>query len=161
MWSQESPKKSSLWPWREDEAATNTKKQTCDWSSTFILQLRFMVFKRLLDTRSFSVWVAITINFRKMLADYLPTSPFRHANKPSNILIQHVDFWGYLFVLVVVVFFSWSFMFLFGCFFPQLCSFYVLHHLPPTFLSSAFLCNKFSEGVTLKEFIIDLISISR
>lgn len=105
MWSQESPKKSSPWPWRADEAATNTKKQTCDWSSTFILQLRFMVFKRLLDTRSFSVWVAITINFRKMLADYLPTSPFRHANKPSNILIQHVDFWGYLFVLVVVVFF--------------------------------------------------------
>lgn len=105
MWSQESPKKSSPWPWRADEAATNTKKQTCDWSSTFILQLRFMVFKRLLDTRSFSVWVAITINFRKMLADYLPTSPFRHANKPSNILIQHVDFWGYLFVLAVVVFF--------------------------------------------------------
>lgn len=105
MWSQESPKKSSPWPWRADEAATNTKKQRCDWSSTFILQLRFMVFKRLLDTRSFSVWVAITINFRKMLADYLPTSPFRHANKPSNILIQHVDFWGYLFVLVVVVFF--------------------------------------------------------
>lgn len=105
MWSQESPKKSSPWPWRADEAATNTKKQTCDWSSTFILQLRFMVFKRLLDTRSFSVWVAITINFRKMLADYLPTSPFHHANKPSNILIQHVDFWGYLFVLVVVVFF--------------------------------------------------------
>lgn len=105
MWSQESPKKSSPWPWRADEAATNTKKQTCDWSSTFILQLRFMVFKRLLDTRSFSVWVAITINFRKILADYLPTSPFRHANKPSNILIQHVDFWGYLFVLVVVVFF--------------------------------------------------------
>lgn len=105
MWSQESPKKSSPWPWRADEAATNTEKQTCDWSSTFILQLRFMVFKRLLDTRSFSVWVAITINFRKMLADYLPTSPFRHANKPSNILIQHVDFWGYLFVLVVVVFF--------------------------------------------------------
>lgn len=105
MWSQESPKKSSPWPWRADEAATNTKKQTCDWSSTFILQLRFMVFKRLLDTRSFSVWVAITINFRKMLADYLPTSPFRHANKPSNILIQHVDFSGYLFVLVVVVFF--------------------------------------------------------
>lgn len=105
MWSQESPKKSSPWPWRADKAATNTKKQTCDWSSTFILQLRFMVFKRLLDTRSFSVWVAITINFRKMLADYLPTSPFRHANKPSNILIQHVDFWGYLFVLVVVVFF--------------------------------------------------------
>ena len=105
MWSQESPKKSSPWPWRADEAATNTKKQTCDWSSTFILQLSFMVFKRLLDTRSFSVWVAITINFRKMLADYLPTSPFRHANKPSNILIQHVDFWGYLFVLVVVVFF--------------------------------------------------------
>ena len=105
MWSQESPKKSSPWPWRADEAATNAKKQTCDWSSTFILQLRFMVFKRLLDTRSFSVWVAITINFRKMLADYLPTSPFRHANKPSNILIQHVDFWGYLFVLVVVVFF--------------------------------------------------------
>lgn len=105
MWSQESPKKSSPWPWRADEAATNTKKQTCDWSSTFILQLRFMVFKRLLDTRSFSVWVAITINFRKMLADYLPPSPFRHADKPSNILIQHVDFWGYLFVLVVVVFF--------------------------------------------------------
>lgn len=105
MWSQESPKKSSPWPWRADEAATNAKRQTCDWSSTFILQLRFMVFKRLLDTRSFSVWVAITINFRKMLADYLPTSPFRHANKPSNILIQHVDFWGYLFVLVVVVFF--------------------------------------------------------
>lgn len=105
MWSQESPKKSSPWPWRADEAATNTEKQTCDWSSTFILQLRFMVFKRLLDTRSFSVWVAITINFRKMLADYLPTSPFRHANKPSNILIQHVDFWGYLFVLVVVVVF--------------------------------------------------------
>lgn len=105
MWSQESPKKSSPWPWRADEAATNTKKQTCDWSSTFILQLSFMVFKRLLDTRSFSVWVAITINFRKMLADYLPPSPFRHADKPSNILIQHVDFWGYLFVLVVVVFF--------------------------------------------------------
>ena len=105
MWSQESPKKSSPWPWRADEAATNTEKQTCDWSSTFILQLRFMVFKRLLDTRSFSVWVAITINFRKMLADYLPPSPFRHADKPSNILIQHVDFWGYLFVLVVVVFF--------------------------------------------------------
>lgn len=105
MWSQESPKKSSPWPWRADEAATNTEEQTCDWSSTFILQLRFMVFKRLLDTRSFSVWVAITINFRKMLADYLPPSPFRHADKPSNILIQHVDFWGYLFVLVVVVFF--------------------------------------------------------
>lgn len=105
MWSQESPKKSSPWPWRADEAATNTKKQTCDWSSTFILQLSFMVFKRLLDTRSFSVWVAITINFRKMLADYLPPSPFRHADKPSNILIQHVDFWGYLFVLAVVVFF--------------------------------------------------------
>ena len=105
MWSQESPKKSSPWPWRADEAATNTKKQTCDWSSTFILRLSSMVFKRLLDTRSFSVWVAITINFRKMLANYLPPSPFRHADKPSNILIQHVDFWGYLFVLVVVVFF--------------------------------------------------------